>query len=40
MVDATVVLVARAGDRILTGDPKDITRLVRAGGVPAAVVRC
>ncbi|CAJ59232.1 MULTISPECIES: hypothetical protein [Frankia] len=40
VVDATVVLLARPGDRILTSDPKDITRLVQAGGVPAVVVRC
>jgi hypothetical protein len=40
VVDATVALLARPGDRILTSDPDDITRLVQAGGVPAAVVRC
>jgi hypothetical protein len=40
VVDATVALLARPGDRILTSDPKDITRLVQAGGVPAVVVPC
>ncbi|KJE22336.1 hypothetical protein FF36_03405 [Frankia torreyi] len=40
VVDAMVALLVRPGDRILTSDPKDITRLVQAGGVPAVVVRC
>ena len=39
-VAATVALLARPGDRILTSDPKDITRLVQAGGIPALVVGC
>jgi hypothetical protein len=39
-VDATVVLLAGPGDRILTSDPGDISRLVDAAGVPAAVVAC
>jgi hypothetical protein len=39
-VDATVVLLARPGDRILTSDPGDISRLVDVAGVAAAVVAC
>lgn len=31
-IDATVVLVADHGDRILTSDPEDIQRLVSAAG--------
>ena len=37
-IDATVVLVAEPGDRILTSDPDDIRRLVTAAGTRAAVV--
>jgi hypothetical protein len=37
-IDATVVLLARAGDRILTSDPDDLTRLVEASGSHAVVV--
>jgi hypothetical protein len=40
VVGATVALLARPGDRILTSDPKDITRLDQAGGVAAVVVPC
>ena len=39
-IDATVVLVAEPGDRILTSDPYDIRRLVTAAGARAAVVTC
>ncbi len=39
-IDATVVLLARAGDRILTSDPDDLTRLVEAAGSQAVVVPC
>lgn len=38
--DATVVAAADAGDRILTGNPQDIGRLVSAAGRPIRVVRC
>jgi transposase len=38
--DATVVAAAAAGDRILTGDPQDIGRLVRAARRAVHVVRC
>ena len=39
-VDATVVLLAAPGDRILTGDPADIARLAAAAGSRAVVVAC
>jgi len=39
-IDATVVLVARAGDRILTSDPDDIGRLASSSGKRVAVVHC
>ncbi len=39
-IDATVVLVAEPGDRILTSDPDDLRRLVTAAGTRAAVVTC
>jgi predicted nucleic acid-binding protein len=39
-IDATVVLVARSGDRILTSDPDDIGRLASSSGRRVAVVPC
>ena len=39
-IDATVVLVAESGDRILTSDRADIDRLVAAGGTRAATIAC
>ena len=39
-IDATVVLVTRSGDRILTSDPQDILRLVNGAGRRVSVVRC
>jgi hypothetical protein len=39
-VDATVALLAGPGDRILTSDPADLTRLVEAAGRRAVVVAC
>jgi hypothetical protein len=39
-VDATVVLLAAPGDRILTSDPVDLVRLARAAGSRAAVITC
>lgn len=39
-VDATVVAMASAGDRILTSDPGDIRALVAASGLPILVVPC
>ena len=39
-VDATVVAIAKAGDRIITGDPAHIRALVSAAGRPVLVVPC
>jgi hypothetical protein len=39
-VNATVVLLAAPGDRILTTDPGDITRLATAAANRAIVVSC
>ncbi len=39
VVDAHVALLAGAGDRVLTSDPQDLGRLLRARGVAADVVR-
>jgi hypothetical protein len=39
-IDATVVLLASAGDRILTRDPGDIARLAAAADNRAAVITC
>jgi hypothetical protein len=39
-IDATVVLLAKPGDRILTSDPDDLTRLALAADNPAVVVAC
>lgn len=39
-IDATLVLVARPGDRILTSDLQDIQHLVSAAGSSVAIVRC
>jgi len=39
-VDATVVLLARPGDRILTSDPDDLTRLASIAGNSAVIVAC
>jgi DNA-binding transcriptional MocR family regulator len=39
-IDATVVLLASPGDRILTSDPGDINRLAEAAGNRAIVVPC
>ena len=39
-VDATVVAVSAAGDRILTSDPADIRALVAASGRAVLVVPC
>ena len=39
-VDATVVLLTRPGDRILTSDPDDLTRLASAAGNSAIIVAC
>jgi hypothetical protein len=39
-VDATLVAIADAGDRIVTGDPEDIRALVAASSRPMLVVPC
>jgi len=39
-IDATVVLLANPGDRILTSDPDDLTRLAQAAKCGAVVVAC
>jgi hypothetical protein len=39
-IDATVVLLAAPGDRILTSDPGDLTRLAAAAGNQAVIVPC
>lgn len=39
-IDATVALLARDGDTVLTSDPADLRRLLAAAGIRAAVVAC
>jgi len=39
-IDATVVLLAAPGDRILTSDPADMTRLATAAASRAVIVAC
>lgn len=39
-IDATVVLLASAGDRILTSDPADLGRLAAAADSRAVIVTC
>lgn len=39
-IDATLVLAAHPGDRIITSDPDDIGRLVATAGIQAVVVAC
>jgi hypothetical protein len=39
-IDATVVLLAAAGDRILTSDPGDMTQLAAAADNRAVIVAC
>jgi hypothetical protein len=39
-IDATVVLLAAPGDRILTSDPGDLTRLARVADRRAVIVAC
>jgi hypothetical protein len=39
-IDATVVLLAQPGDRILTGDPGDLTRLAATAGNRPLIVSC
>jgi hypothetical protein len=39
-IDATVVLLAAPGDRILTGDPAGLTRLAKAARNRPVIVAC
>ncbi len=39
-IDATMVLLAAPGDRILTSDPDDLTRLAEAAGNRPVIVAC
>jgi hypothetical protein len=39
-LDATVVLLAAPGDRIITSDPGDITRLAVAARSGAIIIGC
>lgn len=39
-VDATVVLLARAGDRIITSDVGDLSRLAAAAATGCVIVAC
>ena len=39
-IDATVVLLAAPGDRILTSDPADLTRLARLADRRAVIAAC
>jgi hypothetical protein len=39
-IGATVVLLAAPGDRILTSDPADLTRLAAAAHNRAVIIRC
>ena len=39
-IDATVVLVAESGDRILTSDPDDLRHLADTAGARIAVIPC
>jgi hypothetical protein len=39
-IDATVVLLAAPGDRILTGDPGDLTILAGAAGNRPVIIAC
>lgn len=39
-IDATVVLVARSGDRILTSDPDDVGPLASGSGKRLTIVPC
>jgi hypothetical protein len=39
-IDASVVLFARPGDRILTADPGELTRLASAAASRPVIVAC
>ena len=39
-IDAAVVLIATAGEAIVTSDPDDLGRLARAAGRHVVIIRC
>lgn len=39
-IDASLVLLAMPGDRILTGDPGDLGHLAKVAGNPAVIIAC
>lgn len=39
-IDATVLLLATHGDRILTSDPKDLQHLAATAGTKAIIISC
>ena len=39
-IDATVVLLAAAGDRLLTSDPSDLQHLATTAGTQVVIVAC
>lgn len=39
-IDATVILLARHGDRILTSDPQDLQHLAATAGIAAVIITC
>ena len=39
-IDATVVLLASHGDRILTSDPDDLQHLAATAGITAIIITC
>jgi predicted nucleic acid-binding protein len=39
-IDAAVVLIARDGEAVMTGDPADLRRLAQAAGRSAIIVTC
>lgn len=40
VVDATVALLAKSGDRMYTSDPGDLRQLCEATGFKAVIIRC
>ncbi len=39
-IDASLVLIAQPGDRIVTSDPRDISHLVATAGIQAVITPC
>ena len=40
VVDASIALLAKSGDRMYTSDPSDLVKLCAATGFKAVVIRC